>query len=138
MRVFFLFLAVGALACAQSESPESASKMTQRATTLHKKIVDWKFIGLTAGLSGSTTLDIESTYGALRRCGGNCYEANPAARFIYAGRPVSYGIYSGLTGTAALATYKLREKGFRWWWVPILVNAGIHSACAVHNFRVAR
>jgi hypothetical protein len=103
-----------------------------------RKVRDWKYWGLAAGLNGAMLVDTKSTFDVLRDCRQACREANPVvAPFVRRGPAVAYA--AGMlfdAGTMTLAA-KMRASPRVWvrrtWWVaPAALIVG-HSIAARHN-----
>jgi hypothetical protein len=106
-----------------------------------KKVFDKKFVTLMIGIQTSTALDLESSFYALKNCPPNyrCRESNPLLRpFVRSGRPAAYALTTGTNALAIWSSYRMRKKGSRFWWVPLTVSIGIHSAAALKNYHLVQ
>jgi hypothetical protein len=94
---------------------------------------DRALIALTSAAYATAAYDARTTTGVLQRCGGRCVEGNPLMR-PFAGNPGSAMAFSmGLTSATAYGTYRLKQKGVKWWWVPMAASMAVHVACGIHN-----
>src|SRR5437016_1552139 len=88
--------------------------------------VDSKFLTLTSFSFASALYDAQTTLGTLERCHGLCFEENRFMRPFVGNAASAYAFTMGLTSVSAFATYRLKQKGARWWWVPMAATSILH------------
>lgn len=96
---------------------------------------DRLFWTLTAGAHAAAVYDMETTIRALRRC-PSCYEANPVMRPLMDSRSSAYAAGLGLSAVSAYGSFKLKERGSRWWWAPLAGQIGLHVVLGIRNSRL--
>jgi len=107
------------------------------AQTQTEKTADKKFWVVNTIMIGSTIYDVESTYFALNRC-ENCYEANPLMKpFVEAGRPALYIVQGAIDVGIIYASYKMKKKGHKLWYVLPAIVTVAHTIAGTHNIRIA-
>jgi hypothetical protein len=91
---------------------------------------------LVAGLLVAATIyDIETTVAGLDRC-KNCSEGNPFARAVVAnGRPAMYAVGLASDFVLVYAAYKLKERGYSWWWALPAAGIAVHGLAGTMNLR---
>lgn len=87
-------------------------------------LLDWKFYNLTEGLVAASIGNAET----LHRCTHCTFFPAEMQR-----RGVTYGIGLPLDVATAYMTYKLREHGHRWWFVPAAALTLANGYVAVHR-----
>ena len=97
---------------------------------------DRKLITLTSLTYASAVYDAHTTVGALERCGDRCYEANLLMRPFAGSRTSAYTFTIGMTTAATYGAYRLKQKGVRWWWVPMTATMALRFVSGVHNQRI--
>jgi hypothetical protein len=95
--------------------------------------LDYKFLAVASLSYASAIYDTHTTFAALDRCGGRCFEANRLMSPFVANKPTAYAFTSGLTSVSTYATYRLKQRGKRWWWVPMTTTAVLHLVAGIHN-----
>jgi len=96
------------------------------------KMVDKKFIALTALVFGLTAADVELTQHCIHA--GTCYEMNPS---LPRSRWGQYAVNT-LTNTAVTyLAYHRRSKGKWGWWVAPVIDIGAHAGGIGSNMRFA-
>ena len=95
--------------------------------------LDYKFLAVASLSYASAIYDTRTTVAALSRCGGQCFEANRLMSPFVANKPSAYALTSGLTSVSTYATYRLKQRGKRWWWVPMTTTAVLHVVAGIHN-----
>jgi len=98
--------------------------------------LDAKLLTLMSLSYASTLYDTHTTLSALQRCQNRCFEANPLMKPFSGGKYQLTTYAMGLTSASALATYRLKKTGSRWWWVPMAATSAMHIAAGIHNQRV--
>ena len=95
-----------------------------------KKVIDKKFLVL-AGLSSALTVaDFELTQSCI--AGHRCIESDPLMPSSRAGMYASsMPVNAGLT----YLSYRLKAKGKRYWWVPMVAIAASHAVGVGTNLR---
>jgi hypothetical protein len=122
-----LFLYGLLCACAQAEDVDAIPK-EDRSPTLNGKLLTLLSLSYAA-----TLYDTHTTLSALGRCGDRCFEANPLTRPFAGGKYQLTTYAMGLTSVSALATYRLKKTGSRWWWVPVAATSALHIAAGIRN-----
>jgi hypothetical protein len=100
--------------------------------------LDAQFLALASISYASAVYDARTTVSALRRCSNECYEANRLARPFTSSEPKVYAFSVGLTSASLFATYHLKKRGVRWWWVPMVTTTALHVAAGIHNQNINR
>ena len=109
-----------------------ASAQVQR-----EKVADKKFWAVNTLLVSSTVYDTRSTYFALEKC-KNCREANPLMRpFVKAGEPWLYVVQGFINTGVIYASYKMKEKDHKLWYVLPVALTIAHTIAGTHNIRIA-
>jgi hypothetical protein len=96
---------------------------------------DRKLLTLTTLTYASALYDTQSTMGALERC-QSCAEGNIFMRPFVGNRASAYAFSMGLTTAATYSTFRLRQDGVKWWWVPMAATIALHVTAGVHNQRI--
>lgn len=105
----------------------------------NQKVVDIKFIAVSAYLVTMTVFDVETTFGAIRN---GAHEANPIMKpFIDSGRPATYALQLGIDALLIFVAYEMKKSSNsdfnkRWWVLP-MVSATEHAVCGGLNLRYA-
>jgi len=87
-----------------------------------KRVVDAKFIGMSALTMGLTIADIESTQHCMAN--GTCKELNPLMPHSRAGM---YAVNIPINAAAMYLSYRLKASGHKTWWIAPLVVSGAHG-----------
>lgn len=124
MKPLILLLALALGAVAQEPPPKP-----------QPRVVDKKFLAVTALSIGAAGMDIHSTRYCITH-NPNCYEGvgilsgtRPStAKLVAVNVPMQVGI-NGLG-------YLLKKKGKRWWWVPQVAYAGLRVGVAIRNYKI--
>ena len=97
----------------------------EKQTPKRSRVVDKKFIGMSALMMGLTVADIEST----QHCLGNhtCRELNPLLPRSHAGM---YAVNVPINVAAMYLSYRLKAGGHRAWWIAPMVISGAHGVGA--------
>lgn len=93
------------------------------------------FWTLAAGVQAATIYDVNTTIRTLDRC-VTCYEANPIMKPFVRNTTAAYGAGLGLSAVSIYGSRKLKEKGSRWWWVPLVGQIGVHTALGIRNSQI--
>ena len=96
---------------------------------------DKLFWALSTGAQAATIYDIETSLRVFDRC-TTCYEANPIMRPFIGSRSTAYTTGLGLSSLGSFGSYKLKEKGVRWWWLPLVGQIGMHTVLGIRNSRM--
>jgi hypothetical protein len=94
------------------------------------KVIDKKFIALTALTFGLTSLDVEMTHHCLKA--GTCYEMNPTLPNSRAGQ---YAINTLTNVAVTYFSYRRRKSGKWGWWVAPVIDMGAHGVGIGTNIR---
>ena len=124
--LFFLF-SFSMFVHAQDETTSPTLSLEKKLVTFDKKLVT-----LTSLTYASAIYDAHTTVSALERC-HTCYEGNLLMRPFANSRPSAYAFTLGMTSVAAYGGYKLKQKGVRWWWVPMTATMALRLVSGVHN-----
>jgi hypothetical protein len=90
-----------------------------------KRVVDGKFIGMSALAMGLTVADIESTQHCLRN--GTCRELNPLMPHSRLGM---YAVNVPVNALAMYVSYRLKAGGHKTWWIAPIAISGAHGVGA--------
>ncbi len=103
-----------------------------------EKVADAKFWVVNGFFAGSVVHDVESTFYALDKCGGRCYELNLFQRyFVLKGRLPTYSVQAAVGLPVVYSSYYLKKRGSKLWWViPVTVGA-VHTAAGTWNIKIA-
>ena len=118
----------------------SLSVSAQEKTT--EKVVDSKFLIVSASLIASSILDAESTFAAKSNPYIRIKEGNPVMRpFINSGRGATYSFF-GVVNTATLyLSYRMKKSPNptlrKLWWLPPVAPTFSHGIGVAVNFRYA-
>jgi hypothetical protein len=112
-----------------------APLLTILLTTTTLNAADKTFWALAAGAQAATVFDAETTVRTLRRC-ATCVEGNPFMKPFVGTRPGAYFAGTALTTAGFYEPYKMRQRGSRWWWAPIVAQIGMHTALGIRNSRM--
>jgi hypothetical protein len=93
------------------------------------------FWTLTAATQAATIYDLHTTRSAMQRC-QSCYELNPVMRPFVASTPAALSAGLGLSSASIYGAFKLKKKGFRYWWVPLAAPIAVHTAAGIRNTRI--
>jgi hypothetical protein len=106
-------------------------------TTAHaqEKDRDKLFWSLAAAAQVATVYDVNTTLRTLDRCPA-CYEANPIMRPFVRNSATAYSAGLGLSAVGIYGSKKLKERGSRWWWVPLVSQIGVHTALGIRNSHI--
>jgi hypothetical protein len=96
---------------------------------------DGKLFALTSLTFASAIYDTQTTMKALETCGA-CSEANFLMRPFVGSRPSAYAFSMGLTTAATYSTFRLKQDGVKWWWVPMAATIALHVTAGAHNQRI--
>lgn len=113
--------------CAHAQDLETVEKESSPPT------VDGKLLTLVSLSYAAALYDMQTTFAALERCHPQCIEANPLMSPFVANRTAGYAFSVGLTSVSTYATYRLKKKGARWWWIPMAASAALHITAGIHN-----
>ena len=128
--LFLVFSACVPMAAAQDTAAPAVAPVTD-------KVIDGKFLGLSAGILGATVFDTEMTLRSLKTC--LCYETNPIfAAVLKEGRPATYAVAVGLDAFGLAMTYKLKKEHRKIWPVPVVAVIGLHLILGIHNNHFAQ
>jgi hypothetical protein len=103
--------------------------------TAYAEEKDKLFWGLAAGAEAATAYDVNTTLRTLKTC-PSCYEANPVMRPFMGNSTTAYSAGLGLTAASIYGSKKMKERGSRWWWVPLVGQIVIHTALGIRNSRM--
>jgi hypothetical protein len=103
--------------------------------TAHAEEKDKLFWSLAAAAQVATVYDVNTTLRTLDRC-STCYEANPIMRPFVRNSATAYSAGLGLSAAGIYGSKKLKERGSRWWWVPLVSQIGVHTALGIRNSRI--
>jgi hypothetical protein len=98
--------------------------------------LDYKFLAVASLSYASAIYDTRTTAAALDRCGGRCFEANRLMSPFVGSKPSAYAFSVGMTSVSTYATYQLKQRGKRWWWVPMTTTAVLHVVAGIHNQKI--
>lgn len=112
-----------------------AALLTILLTTSTLNAADKSFWALAAGAHAATIYDVETTMRTLKRC-PSCAEGNPLMRPFIGSRPGAYAASAAISTAGYYAPYKMKERGSRWWWAPIVAQIGMHTALGIRNSRI--
>lgn len=97
-----------------------------------RKVIDGKFIALSALVAGLTAADVELTQHCLNA--RTCYEMNPS---LPRSRWGQYAVNSVTNAAVMYFAYRRRATGKWGWWVAPVVDIGAHGAGIGSNIRFA-
>ena len=120
---------------ARAEDAGEQINLVDRNT--HSRTLDSTLLALTAASYASAAYDAHTTLSALDHCAG-CFEANRLMRPFVGSRASAYAFTLGLTSVSTYATYSLKRKGVRWWWVPMVTTTALHFAAGLHNRNISK
>src|SRR5678816_1207843 len=120
ISITLTFLLFGATAYAQEPAPGNKDRF---------------FWTLAAGAQAATIYDVNTTLGTLTRC-PTCYEANPIMKPFARNSVAAYGAGMSLSAASIWGSKKLKEKGSRWWWAPLVGQIGLHTALGIRNSQI--
>jgi hypothetical protein len=89
------------------------------------RVMDTKFVAMSALAMGLTIADIESTQHCLGN--GTCRELNPLIPHTRAGM---YAVNVPINALAMYVSYRLKASGHRTWWIAPLAISGAHGVGA--------
>jgi hypothetical protein len=98
--------------------------------------LDSKLLTLTSLSVASAVYDARTTIATLQHCYNRCFEANGILSPFAQNSTSAYAFTMGLTSLSTYATYRLKQRGTRWWWVPMAGTAIMHVAAGLHNQHV--
>ena len=110
----------------------SATAHAQESETGNKDKLFWT---LAAGAQAATIYDVNTTLRVLDRC-ATCYEANPIMRPFVRNTTAAYGAGMSLSAVGIYGSRRLKEKGSRWWWVPMIGQIGVHTILGIRNSQI--
>lgn len=87
-----------------------------------KRVVDAKFVGMSALVMGTTIADIETTQHCLGN--GTCRELNPMIPHSRAGM---YAVNLPINALAMYVSYRLKAGGHKTWWIAPIAISGAHG-----------
>jgi hypothetical protein len=119
-----------------AQDTEIPTNLVDRNT--QSRPLDAQFLALASISYASALYDGQTTVSALRRCSNGCYEANRLMSPFAGNGPKVYAYSVGLTSVSLVATYHLKKKGVRWWWVPMVTTTALHVAAGIHNQNMNR
>jgi hypothetical protein len=96
---------------------------------------DKLFWTLATATEAATLYDLHTTQTALQRC-QSCYEANPIMKPFVGSRAAALTAGLGLSAGSIYGAFKLKKKGFRYWWVPLAAPIAVHTAAGISNTRI--
>jgi hypothetical protein len=94
------------------------------------KVIDRKFIALSALILGLTAMDIEMTQSCMRS--GVCVELNPTLPHSRAGM---YAVNSATNLGVIYLAFRRRDHGKKDWWIAPLIDIGAHAGGIGSNIR---
>jgi hypothetical protein len=118
---------------AQCEDVKEPIKLVEDSKS---SVLDSKLLALSSISYASAVYDARTTAAALDRCGSRCFEANPLTSPFAGNRPSAYAFTLGLTSVSTYATYRLKQRGMRWWWVPMATTSVMHVVAGIHNQKI--
>jgi hypothetical protein len=110
----------------------AATARAQERETGNKDKLFWS---LAVGAQAATVYDVNTTLRTLNRC-ATCYEANPIMRPFVGNTVAAYGAGMSLSAASIYGSKRLKEKGSRWWWVPLVGQIGVHTALGIRNSQI--
>jgi hypothetical protein len=96
---------------------------------------DRKLVTLTSLTYASAIYDTQTTMNALESC-GSCSEGNLLMRPFVGNKATAYAFSMGLTTAATYSTFRLKQDGVKWWWVPMAATITLHVVAGAHNQNV--
>ncbi len=90
-----------------------------------ERVIDSKFVGMSALVMGLTIADIESTQHCLGN--GTCRELNPLMPHSRAGM---YAVNIPVNALAMYLSYRLKAGGHKTWWIAPIAISGAHGVGA--------
>lgn len=130
-----LILMVLCAVWSRAEDIKEESKPVEDAV---RPTLDYKLLTLTSVSVASALYDAQTTIATLQHCYNRCFEANNVLSPFAQNRTSAYAFTMGLTSLSTYATYRLKQRGTRWWWVPMAGTAIMHVAAGLHNQHVSR
>ena len=121
---------------ASAEEPQVPTNLVDKKT--QSQPLDAHFLTLASISYASAVYDSQTTISALKRCSNECFEANRLARPFTSSDAKIYAFSVGLTSVSLAATYHLKKRGVRWWWVPMVTTTALHVAAGMHNQKMGR
>ena len=112
---------------AQPIAPVVAPMLAPRP---ERKVIDRKFLILTGLATLFTVVDVELTQRCLHH--HTCRELNPT---LPTGHTAMYLANIPATGALFYWSYRRKDKGQKFWWLPALVDLVPHAAGAIDNTR---
>ena len=101
-----------------------------------QKVADKKFIFTSSLLVGATVFNVESTFAALDKCNHTCEEGNLLMKPLFnLGRPAVYAVDGGVNAGIIYASYHMKKKGFKGWWLPQLAGGAVYAIAGGFNMR---
>lgn len=99
---------------------------------------DRKFAIVSGLVVGATVFDYETTHYCVSRVRG-CREVNGVmAPFVSGGRLPTYVYGSAMNAGVLAVSYKLKQRGSKWWWVLPAANIGAHVIAGSKNMTIIR
>jgi hypothetical protein len=98
-------------------------------TTKPSRVVDRKFVGMSALVLGLTVADIETTQHCLSN--STCKELNPLMPHSRAGM---YAVNIPINAAAMYLSYRLKASGHKTWWIAPIAISGAHAVGAGFTF----
>jgi hypothetical protein len=93
------------------------------------RVIDKKFVGMSALVMGFTIADIETTQHCLSN--GTCKELNPSMPHSRAGM---YAVNIPVNAFAMYLSYRLKASGHKTWWIAPIAVSGAHAVGAGFTF----
>jgi len=122
--------------CAVWSRAEDIKEESKPLNDAVRPTLDYKLLTLTSFSVASALYDAQTTVAALKHCYGRCFEANGVLSPFTQNSGSAYAFTMGLTSLSTFATYRLKQRGTRWWWVPMAGTALLHVAAGLHNQHV--
>jgi hypothetical protein len=92
---------------------------------------------LSGATAAATAFDVATTMKVFHSC-DTCYEANPVMRPFVGSGAGAYTVSLSISSATMWASYKLKQDGRKWWWIPLGAQIGFHLAAGVHNQALAQ
>ncbi len=96
----------------------------------HQKVIDKKFLSLNGLVLATTAADMELTQACQNA--GTCTEMNPT---IPRARWAKHMVNVPTNAAVIYWSYRWKKQGKRLWWVPPLVDIGVHAVGLGSNIR---
>jgi hypothetical protein len=93
------------------------------------------FWTLAGGAQAATIYDLQTTLRVLQRC-PSCGEANPIMKPFAGSTSAAFSAGLGFTAASIYGSHRLRQRGARWWWLPLAGQIGIHTVMGIRNNRL--